>query len=507
MDTGTAPAPTRAAEVPVDRPASARGPWAGHVLWILGGITLLAALLRFATLDVQSIWLDESATLRLLRPGLWDTLSQLPGSESAPPLYYVLAWAWTRVLGTGTVDLRSLSAVFGTLTVPVAFLAARRASDQAGLWAAGVAAVNPLLFYYAQEARAYSLLILLAGLSFVCWQRALDDPTPRRTAWWAVFSALALTTHYFALFLVIPEALWLMRRYGVRRLAAPLGGLVVVGLALAPLALRQREDGKSNWIEGTSLASRIAQAPKQFVVGIDGPGEVVTALLALLCVAAAVVVLVRRGTARERETARAAAVIAGVGLLLPLLLSLSGVADLFNGRNVVACWIPAATVAGVALGTRAAPRVTAALGVVLCLVSGFVILGVLTDKGYQRDDWRGVADGLKAQPVADRIVVTPQNGGSPLALYLPGSDWRQRPTGSFTTAEVDVVTLRTRRTGRASLPPVPATQAPPGFTAAGARTTDSYAIARFVAPRPEQLTARQLQAPVAEAGDLVIQRR
>ncbi|MEA2303087.1 MAG: mannosyltransferase [Solirubrobacteraceae bacterium] len=507
METGTVPVPPRAAEVPVDRPAAPGGPVAGRVLWILGGITLLAALLRFATLDVQSLWLDESATLRLLRPGLWDTLSQLPGSESAPPLYYVLAWGWTRVLGTGAVDLRSLSAVFGTLTVPVAFLAARRASDRAGLWAAAIAAVNPLLFYYAQEARAYALLILLAGLSFVLWQRALDDPTPRRTAWWAAVSALALTTHYFALFLVIPEALWLVRRFGLRRLAVPLGGLAVVGLALAPLALRQREDGKSNWIEGTSLASRIAQAPKQFVAGIDGPAEIVTAALALLCIVAAVAVLVRRGTPRERETAFRAAVVAGVGLLLPLLLSLSGLADLFNGRNVVACWIPAATVAGVALGTRAAPRVTAALGIVLCAVSVFVVLGVLTDKGYQRDDWRGVADGVKAEPAADRIIVTPQNGGSPLALYLPGADWRQRPSGSFTTAEVDVVTLRTRRTGRASLPPVPATQAPPGFTLAGTRTTDSYAIARFVAPRPVALTARQLQAPVGEPGDLLIQRR
>ena len=461
MQTASPPS-TDAAPRPVEpvRPARA-WPEPGHVVWILGGLTLLAAVLRFATIDVQSLWLDESATIRLLRPGLWDTLSQLPGSESAPPVYYVLAWAWTRIFGTGAMDLRSLSAVFGTLTVPVAFLAARRASTQAGLWAAGIAAVNPLLFYYAQEARAYALLILLAGLSFVCWQRALDDPTRRRTIEWAAVSALALGTHYFALFLIIPEALWLLRRLGLRRLAVPLGGLAVVGLALAPLALRQREDGKSNWIEGTSLASRIAQAPKQFVVGIDGPAEVVTAMLALLCVVAAVVVLVRRGSPRERETALRAAVVAGVGLLLPLLLSLSGVADLFNGRNVVACWIPAVTVAGVALGTRTAPRLMAVLGTALCVISGFVIAGVLTDKGYQRDDWRGVAEGLKAEPTADRIVVTPQNGGSALGLYLPGTDWHQRPTGSYRTAEVDVVTLRTRRTGHASLPAVPPPRRPP----------------------------------------------
>ena len=41
-------------------------------------------------------------------------------SESNPPLYYVLAWGWAKAFGTGEVGLRSLSALFGAATVPVA---------------------------------------------------------------------------------------------------------------------------------------------------------------------------------------------------------------------------------------------------------------------------------------------------------------------------------------------------------------------------------------------------
>ena len=43
-------------------------------------------------------------------------------SESAPPLYYALAWAWTQLTGTGEFGLRSLSALAGVATVPVAYL-------------------------------------------------------------------------------------------------------------------------------------------------------------------------------------------------------------------------------------------------------------------------------------------------------------------------------------------------------------------------------------------------
>ena len=85
------------------------------------GLTLLGALLRFPTLDRQSYWLDELVTVSLLDRGLGDVLREVPRTEATPYLYYVVAWAWSSVFGLGEVGLRSLSALAGTLTVPVAF--------------------------------------------------------------------------------------------------------------------------------------------------------------------------------------------------------------------------------------------------------------------------------------------------------------------------------------------------------------------------------------------------
>lgn len=69
-------------------------------------LTLGAAALRFATLNVQSIWLDESATMVLVRRGFSGMLSHLSSSESAPPLYYILVWAWTKLFGAGPLGFR-----------------------------------------------------------------------------------------------------------------------------------------------------------------------------------------------------------------------------------------------------------------------------------------------------------------------------------------------------------------------------------------------------------------
>jgi mannosyltransferase len=464
----------------------------------LAVLTVAAAVLRFATLDVQSFWLDEFATVRLVRRDFFDLLSQLPSSESAPPLYYVLAWIWGHVFGFGPIGLRSLSALIGTATVPVAYLAARRASERAGLWAAALAAVSPLTFYYAQEARAYALLILLVGLGFVLWQRAMEAPSRGRLVAWAVLAALGLLTHYFALFAVAPEALLLLRRVGWRRLAGELAGLGLLGLALLPLALRQREDGKSNWIEGTSLPSRIGQVPKQFLVGLDGPAELATAVLALLLAAGALVLLLTRGDDRERRVGAGAAWVAGVGLALPLLLSITKVMDVFNGRNVVEAWLPAATLIAVGLGVARARRIGAALGAGLCAISLVVVIGVLTDPSVQRDDWRGIAETLEsAAPATDRLVATPPNGQSPLGVLMPATRWI-RPPRVVRTREVALVTLRVRRSARSSLPPPAPLKAPAGFRAVGTRTTKAYKVVRYEAPAPVAVSTRELAAGLGD---------
>src|SRR3954453_11590901 len=179
---------------------------------MLLALVAAAAALRFTRIGPQSFWLDESYTVDLVQRPFGDMLSGVASDESTPPLYYVLAWLWEKVFGHGEAGLRSLSALFGTLAVPAAWRAAREwfGSPRAGLVAAALVAVNPFFVWYSQEARSYSLLVFATALSIWALARALKDPTRRNLALWAGAAVLALLSHYFAGFVVVAEAAWLL---------------------------------------------------------------------------------------------------------------------------------------------------------------------------------------------------------------------------------------------------------------------------------------------------------
>jgi mannosyltransferase len=459
----------------------------------VAGFTLLAAALRFSTLHVQSFELDEAVTVGLLRHDLWGMLGQIPHSESTPPLYYLLAWPWAKVLGTGEAGLRSLSALFGTATVPVAYLAGRElVSSRSGLVVAALAATNPLLVWEGQEARSYALLVLTAGLSLVYFARILRrEARVGDLALWAATSALALLTHYFAAFLALPEAVWLAlaHRSRLREIGAAAGGVALVGAALVPLAVEQRGHRGAEALirDSGSLGLRLRQLPKQFLVGFDAPAETVLAVVAAAICAGAVVLLLTRGSREERGQAVVPAVLAAAAVAVPLLLALAGF-DYFNARNSLAAWLPAATVVGAGLAVRGAARLGVAGAAALALLGVVVAVGVATDARYQRDDWRGAAEALGSPSVPRAVVFAPAETAA-LQLYLRGS--KSPPAAGAAVREIDFLVMARHRAGeeRAAprlreLPPPP-----PGGRTLERRREQTFALVRYRLARPVRVVS------------------
>jgi uncharacterized membrane protein len=216
----------------------------------LAGLTALGALLRFVAIGDQSFWFDESYTVDLVGRGFGDMLAAIPDTESTPPLYYVLAWPWAKLFGTGEAGLRSLSAVMGTAAVPATWAAARELlrSERAALIAAALVAVNPYFVWYSQEARSYSLLVLTTAITLVFLGRALREPSRRACAVWAASCVVALLTHYFAGFVIVAEAGWLVWATRTRTAAVASGVIAAAGVALMPLALHQRATQSTSFI-------------------------------------------------------------------------------------------------------------------------------------------------------------------------------------------------------------------------------------------------------------------
>ena len=433
-----------------ERAGRGRVPWS----WALAALTATGAVARFSTLSVQSFWLDEGVTHQLLTRPFTSMLSAIPHSESTPPLYYAVAWPWVRVFGAGETGLRSLSALFGTATIVLVALVARRlAGDRAALAAAALAATNPLLIWYSQEARAYALLVMLVALSIVCLQR-------ERLGAWALVAVLALATHYFSAFVVVPEAGWVLWRYR-RRAFPPLLAVGVAGAALVPLVVVQAGGSRAAFIHSSSLASRLAAVPKQFLVGYATPHATV-----LVAVAVAIAMALALSLRREDRPLLALAVLAAG---VPALLAIAG-ADYLITRNVLAALVPLLVVAGAAAArTRAGPFLVAGL----CAVGVVAFAGVETNVAYQRDDWRGVARALGPLTGAARaIVVDPASGVVPLEVYAP--TMAEMPASAvISTSEVDVVLLGGH--------PEHAAPALPGF-GASLLHSGGFTIVRYTAP-------------------------
>jgi mannosyltransferase len=464
--------------LPLRRP----GAW---IPWALGTAIAVGAVLRLATLGMQSYHHDEAWTAGVVLHGsLSTTMHKVYATESTPPLYYLLAWGWSKLFGSGEWGLRSLSALFGVATIPVAYVIGRRlAGATTAAVVAVLAAVNPALIWYSQEARAYALLILLIALAFLFFLRAREGFAPRDLAWWAVLSALATATHYFGALPAAVEAAILLAGAGTHRRAAlvAVAAVLVAALALAPLALHQANAGHADWIARLSMSTRLKEVGAMFVNGETGrfisqPLRWRYAAIPLLLAAAALALLAWRGSASEQRAAGLALLVAGGSLLLALLAAVAG-KDFVLGRNLLPALIPLLAVVAIGIACQRAGRLGLAVGA--ALLAYWLAFAVYVDlrPRLQRPDWRGIAADIG--PVArPREIVTGGQGLEPLRYYLPGRAMEiHSPRPPLPVREVDVVSVGVP-------PPRRTTGLPQAFHPAGRLSDDTVTVTRYAAPRP-----------------------
>ena len=217
----------------------------GIVLIILLALILLAFELRLHNLEAFSFWTDEGLTP--LRSGYpigeilsnRITIQEGVTRDTHPPFYYLVIHFTQRLFGQTDFAYRYPSLLAGVLLVPLLYQFGRRMeSVLTGLFAALFTSVNPLQIYYADEARMYTLFVLLAaGASYVLWhalsaKRLTGADLRRSLLLYFLLAGLAFYTHYTAVFLIAGQAIFwafLLWREGYRRL--------IVGLGIAALLL------------------------------------------------------------------------------------------------------------------------------------------------------------------------------------------------------------------------------------------------------------------------------
>ena len=267
-----------------------------------------------------------------------------------------------------------------------------------GLIAAGIVAVSPVLIWFSQDARAYSLVFLLTALSFLFFARALGEPRQGTLIAWAVSSALAICCHYFAGFVVAPEAVLLLLLWTSERrriVAASLVIVAAVGLLL-PIAAKQAEHGHASWIAEQPLGERLERAGAKLVGndngnehGVRQPGPLPLALPAGLALIA-LSMLALAGDRSERRSAVPAAAVGAAGIVAPLALGAAG-ADYLDGRNLLPVFVPLILVLAAGFGVRRYARAGLLAAAAFCVCSLLFTIEIDRLPRLQREDLRNAA--------------------------------------------------------------------------------------------------------------------
>lgn len=199
----------------IDRVTYKRKDWV-----ILFSITLIGLLLRLYRLNAQSLWYDEAFSVWVSTKSLADMIHPIVQvSWNHPPLHYFLLHVWLKLLGTGDLQARLLSVIFGTLSIVMLYILAKLLFDsKTGLIAALLMTISQLGVMYSQEARPYTQLLFLAICSLYFFIKALREKNIG--AWWifVIVSILLLYTNFYSIFILLSLFLYAViyrRKYSI----------------------------------------------------------------------------------------------------------------------------------------------------------------------------------------------------------------------------------------------------------------------------------------------------
>ena len=219
-------------------------------------LTALAALLRLLHLTGEGLTADEGFSVFLAQTSATNFRHIVWNGEFNMVLYYAMLRGWMH-LGRSEFLIRLLSVLFAAATIPVVYcLGVRLFKRSTALLACLLLAVHPADLVLSQRARSYPLVILLVTVSSLFFLRLIEKPTWGDAISYAVVSAAAVYSHFFALLII--TAHWLSLAFQPKQ-SLPwkklLASLLLLAGLLVPLGsffLQKKPGGQVDWVNPLS---------------------------------------------------------------------------------------------------------------------------------------------------------------------------------------------------------------------------------------------------------------
>ena len=370
---------------------------------MLAVITFCGAWLRISHLGNKSLWLDEGATVALARAS-WQHFAWVwwHGEANLQTIYFLLMRGWIH-LGSSEPFLRLPSAIFGIVTIPALYSAARKFT---GVWeslaAAALLAFSPSAVYYSQEARGYTLATLLVLASTYFFVRAVDGGRRRDWVLWTLCGMVAFYCHDFTALVLVAEVVSLLfKAPPVPWRKVILGGAIIFVAAVPGLTYVFRASPENLhfvWMPAPSL-----KESWHLAMFFGGSGLKVALSLVLWIAGLMAVIRARRnGAVDDYWRGMLLVMWAVVPAMLLALISLRQ--PMFLQRYVFFSLPAACMLAAIGAGMLSRWRLGFVLVLALCIAD---VPSVVKSYSHPREDWRG----------ASRLVLSSASPGDAVAFF------------------------------------------------------------------------------------------
>jgi hypothetical protein len=394
--------------------------------FVYGLIAFIACCGAFVGLSSSGLWIDELFTVHLINHngGLGEVFRRAL-TDTHPPFYYFILYAWTRLVGLSEWALRLPSAVFAVLAILFFAAGTRRVlSPTAIAFACAIAGLSDFWIHQSQNTRSYALSMLFA--SCLLWaalalRRKMRAQPGFPFAHWLVLSLVGLAaslTHAYLLLALGMVLLFLLLSVTSWRLRAALiaTGLVVLAFNAAyyKMMMHSSEQDLQNLWFTNSLGFFKMQTRQAFYSLVPGRIAMVIGLMLLFGIQRRYVgnpFFVFDELDTRWSTALVSFVLLGV-ILCGIGVSLA-IAPSYSDRNLLTCapfaWLLLGRLYD-AIGPRGDTRGSKFLAVLLMILVG-AHLALLRGRELPRtESWR---------PTAHFVAQLPGCADQPLPVILP----------------------------------------------------------------------------------------
>jgi hypothetical protein len=399
-------------------------------LLIAGGLAIFA-IITLWTITKSSIWFDEAFGAYLIHFNLID-IARYTATDVHPPLYYWLLKLWSMLFGNTELGLRSMSLLFGGVSIIFGYLLTHR------LFGKKVArislifmVISPMLIRYSQEARMYTLVAAIALAATYVLTFAIN--TKKKLPWviYGILVGLGMWTHYFSA--IVWLAHWVWRGDIIRRTAKKgkfiktffskewiLAHVVAIGLFLPwlPFCVIQMTTVQAYgfWIPSVTPSTMINFMTN--VVYYQDVGNVTgwlafgfIVVITLLAVLAFRVYKSQNKT--ERQSYRLIIILAFVPILLLFMLSMPPLRSSFIDRYLITSTLGIAMFIGVTLAFGYKSLKPKWRIIVTVFIAGLMVIGISNvyyfgNYNKNTNTWNGtrlIIDAIKAKSKDNQPII------------------------------------------------------------------------------------------------------